>query len=650
MQVLKIEKENSDIKVILDGYSIESDLYFYGEQEVIPFSLKIDDEYIQVVENRLSLTINEKLFNNRAIESDYDLYLYDMSQRTKCKIESTTAHAYKISGNLIYDYEVCVQNAQLFVKVRKKPYKFKLNEINVIDDKSATLIFEDFGFSEMKLVLAKRVSEKLWRYRDNVIDLGKLVNNQITYSISSERLLTEGNETYFYDYLIEIAKENQKAKYFVDLNCDNFTNDLISEYSNQFGTIGLYKSGGNHLTLRGKVGFERAELLDFYIDEEKVKMRISCSDASEDTLNIQFNKRTYSGKSNDFCYSRKFECVKNGTEYLFERNLVDLLGEYIQGKDEHWDIYLKGNKKYVIQTKGLVATKYYSMGEYQATFFDTAGKLALYTHDGSHSTNNKVRIGVVGTCFTRSVFKSQPYFNPDYKRFYNCCLTQFHSSLISLGCSETIDEGLLNQVCMDKEAKLYLPTDLNKDFFERLQKANLSYLVIDNYIDATRPIVEIEPGTYFTLNKYISNQKITRFIGQQWRVIRPGSEEHVALYEKYAKLFIDKVKEYIPESHIILVQGRFSTKKINEKTGEITEWSGKEYIQKNNLRWDKVDSILRKIAPKMRVINMRSTRYVSDINSPIPGGASPSHYQKYYYKEVLDAINKIVLEDVLNLR
>ena len=390
MQVLKIEKENFNVKVILDGYSIGSELYFYGEQEVIPFSLKIDDEYIKVEGNQLLLNINEKLFSNRTIESDYDLYLYDMSQRTKCKIEFATEHAYKISGNLIYDYEVCVQNAQLFVKVRKKPYKFKLNEINIIDDKSATLTFEDSGFTEMKLVLAKRVSEKLWRYRDNLIDLGKLVNNQITYSISSERLLTEGNETYFYDYLLEVVKENQKALYFVDLNCDNFTNDLIAEYSNQFGTIGLYKSGGNHFTLRGKVGFERAELLEFYIDEEKVKMRISCSDALEDALNIQFNKRTYSGKSNDFCCCREFECVKKGTEFWFERDLIDLLGEDIQSKDEHWDIYLKGNKKYVIQTKGLVATKYYSMGEYQATFFDTAGKLALYTHDGSHTTNNKV--------------------------------------------------------------------------------------------------------------------------------------------------------------------------------------------------------------------------------------------------------------------
>ena len=84
-----------------------------------------------------------------------------------------------------------------------------------------------------------------------------------------------------------------------------------------------------------------------------------------------------------------------------------------------------------------------------------------------------------------------------------------------------------------------------------------------------------------------------------------------------------------------------------EKTGERNQWDGIPYIKRNNIRWDEIDNILLQIAPDIRVIDMRNTNYVSDIESPIPGGASPSHYQKFYYKEILDKLNKFVLEDLL---
>lgn len=132
------------------------------------------------------------------------------------------------------------------------------------------------------------------------------------------------------------------------------------------------------------------------------------------------------------------------------------------------------------------------------------------------------------------------------------------------------------------------------------------------------------------------------------QIIKPGTEEFYTLYRKHAKIFIHEVKKYIPENHIILLQARFSYYKIDEKTNVKQEWAGKSYIQRNNIRWDNIDHIFISLAPDIRIIDMRNTQYVSDVHSPIPGGASPSHYQKFYYREILDKINKIVLEDKIS--
>ena len=38
----------------------------------------------------------------------------------------------------------------------------------------------------------------------------------------------------------------------------------------------------------------------------------------------------------------------------------------------------------------------------------------------------------IGSCFSRSIFKSTPYFNPNYKKYFSIKSTLFHNSFISL--------------------------------------------------------------------------------------------------------------------------------------------------------------------------------------------------------------------------
>ena len=68
------------------------------------------------------------------------------------------------------------------------------------------------------------------------------------------------------------------------------------------------------------------------------------------------------------------------------------------------------------------------------------------------------------------------------------------------------------------------------------------------------------------------------------------------------------------------------------------------WIKRTNRNWDMYDAIFLEELPDAQYIDMRSTNWISDVNSPIIGGALPSHYQSGFYKEIYEKIIKIILK------
>lgn len=86
---------------------------------------------------------------------------------------------------------------------------------------------------------------------------------------------------------------------------------------------------------------------------------------------------------------------------------------------------------------------------------------------------------------------------------------------------------------------------------------------------------------------------------------------------------------------VVLVGGRLSQHKIDEKTKQITAWADKaSWITEVNRNWDIADKLFLDELPDTIYLDKRSTSWMSDVHSPILGGASPSHYQSGYYKEL----------------
>lgn len=674
MHIFKIDI-SGDSWIIYGTFKTDNDdkkIYLFGEENGIPIIKNIEN-YLEINGHEFVLNLPLECFNTISFNGSIRLQICeDIGTYQETEVNGELVNCKKKIVHGLFSYDLYAESDWVGFFIQPIILKFRAMFIN-IEDKNCNMVIdvpEDAVTAGKKceIFLSRRMTETLWQYSDKDIFLTECINSgnqKIKISLNNLLIMNEKNE--WYDFKVKVVEGNKSAKYFLknDINSDINVNDILIQkkfvIENRIIDCKIYKSGGKNLSVAicSKNEFiskvEKFQLVGDKLLIHFTKPNVSHKFEHNKKISFVLKKRTYSNMMGSYYVSWKKELEESECSFIFEEKADEILKNYVYDADEFWDAFIeikmenKESKLYSVQGEEFKSEYFDAAGGFKICFFTGSDNaLAVYTHEGNHYGNNKIKICVVGTCFSRSVFRSEIYFNPDYKRFYDCVLTQFHSSLISLA-SDECKEKLFEEEELTKEEKLYLPTEINKDFFYRLRNSEAEYLLLDNYVDATRPIVEIEQGVYVTYNVYFSRREKSKRICN-YRMIPPGTEEYYSLFKIYAKKFIDKIKEVIPENHIILLEGRFSYYKYDEKTNIRKEWENKPKIYRNNIYWDKIDALLLEIAPKMRIINMRNSRYVSDVNSPIPGGASISHYEKYYYREILDKINKIVLEDKLMRR
>ena len=99
--------------------------------------------------------------------------------------------------------------------------------------------------------------------------------------------------------------------------------------------------------------------------------------------------------------------------------------------------------------------------------------------------------------------------------------------------------------------------------------------------------------------------------------------------------------------NIVLIGGRLSRFKLDNDSITRTLWEDKmDWILSTNHIWDKVDKIFLEEIPTTFYFDKRKTNWISDNQSPIIGGASPSHYQSGYYKELYKDLLQLINEDI----
>ncbi len=247
---------------------------------------------------------------------------------------------------------------------------------------------------------------------------------------------------------------------------------------------------------------------------------------------------------------------------------------------------------------------------------------------------------VVGSCFGRSIFRSDAYFNPGYKKYFRVGRTVFHSSLISLFSEKSACDFRKYPDLVTGDAGKYIEVEFRKNLDEILEQEDFQILVIDNYMDAAVPVIRFHDRSYFTYNRYFAESVFKRFFASCPAVF-PGSPGHTELFQKSA-VGLRQLLERYHVKNIVLVGGRLSRYMIDEDTGEISPWDRKmDWINAVNTAWDTADRIFLKEFPAAFYLDMRNTHWKSDLRSPITGGVSPSHYQSGYYHELFRQLAKL---------
>lgn len=607
--------------------------FLYGNVGGRPSIIELNDD-IKVEEKNFELRIKRKIFRNIEIIQDTEFKLFtSMEQRNSISLSE------KLKGNRIlwkcgmnrYVFElICGEKQETIVfSVKKRKEKFKLKEINITEKElDIKLDLNENSISEreqVKIYLRKRMTEKLWQFSDNQILIGEYQKGNIIKTDFYEKLSEDYKEPRWYDFIVEIAEDNMKAQYFIYPICADMMGKCIKHVElkkeNNVYKMNTYISNGGNLSLKFDLEKNKKYQLEEIEVAERLRIKVNSDcenkfEYDEELKKIKFYKRTYADMKiySDVVEGELKKCSDG--YYEFVEKCGKFLVKHVKRGREHWDVYIEEKQElYPVYCDDRAKTQYFSAADgFAICFFKNKDKnLSIYTHEGVHDNLFKTKIAVLGTCFSRSVFKSDMYFNPDYKRFYECVYTQFHSSIISMSSKKVEGNIKIEELVRSQEAKKYLPTEFSKDFFERFEKSGAEYLLVDNYIDATRPLIVLGKNCYLTYNKYYENSNLIRKFADR-KMILPGTEEYYELYEKYIQIFLENIKKYITEEHILLLVGRFSYKKINEKTKVVEAWKDGHIIQRNNMYWDKIDYLFQKAAPNARVIDMRNTQYVSDVD------------------------------------
>lgn len=254
----------------------------------------------------------------------------------------------------------------------------------------------------------------------------------------------------------------------------------------------------------------------------------------------------------------------------------------------------------------------------------------------------RIKVAVSGSCFSRQMFNSRDFFNPDYKSFYECGLTAYHFSFCSMFSDKIKYDSadLVGEFQSDLNA--HGASHFNKDIIKRLREYAPDYLVIDNYVNISAALIKTGDNQYIDENYYLVDTPAFKKLHVKKR-IAAQSEEHFRLFEQA----VDKLKTVLPdiidEDHIVLVRTHPAINKLDE--GKITEWESSQIIKYRRAIWKRYDSRFLQAFPRAKVIDMRDESYVSERSQYFK--FAPSHFGSKYYRDMLAKFNEIVLLNIL---
>lgn len=466
-----------------------------------------------------------------------------------------------------------------------------------------------------------------------------------------------------WDLFIKLQDEHEKGRFaLIPLKVEQTDKNKAFRYhsiqKNTFVKAKPFITGNQHVALYVS-DIPNKMIATHLIDEEsfielQVEARFNHSSSlSEGKLVIK--RRCSVGKDFEYHDEEVYEMELNDKQLTVRLPKQKLLSIHHVRPDETWDFFIRLKDANLHQADLHIdipnevkrAFPYFELSEsaYKAKLFvNGASRLSLYVSKALRINNNAAKVAVLGTCFSRNAFNSTQYFNPGYKEMFKCVFTQFHSSVVSL-VSQPVDLNQFNLAGINERDLTYVKIDHEKTFFEELKQANVDYLIIDLYSDASKSLFKLSEDQYVSNSYILEESDYVKSVNNVEVITHEDSERYFSIWKKAVQQFVVKLKEVLPEEKIILNKGRFTDVYLDESRN-IKRFSDPDLIKRNNLFWEKLDNYFIHLMPQVKVIDLTDTPYIGDIKYPF--GLSYSHYETGYYKEFLNRLTKIVLTDQLN--
>ncbi|OFG64886.1 DUF6270 domain-containing protein [Listeria monocytogenes] len=486
----------------------------------------------------------------------------------------------------------------------------------------------------------------LFHEQEETFNVGNIKSNSVNFNVdlkglSSELLVDSSNVI---DAFIRLNALSIKKQHDFYLNIDSSIKNTVArevELSTPtHSKLTSFVTGSNRLSFYFKKNYQEiVSLTSFKEDETQIELQFSLPKKFTNCQLVS-KRRDNKAKLFEYYFEQVFP-IKKGllkSETIISRN--EFLAGNINKENGIWDFFIRSTDQpdlpiFIPDTIDLSKNKFHKVANqpFLARIIKNGAKnLSITTNPAPESNANPLKIAVMGSCFSRNAFNSKPFFNPDYKRFFEVTFTQSHTSLFSVLSKPYTGINIDDYGNMTDNERRTLQADFDKGFFEKLENSNSDYLLLDLYADVLRGPIWLESGEILSLS-YISEQTgILNDLPIKRLLDHSNNDAFFQEWTSYADKFIEKLLTVMPAERIILNKGGFTTK-YYDKNGAVQEYKIKMRIERNNYFWDQLNNYFLSKVPTAQVIDFTKKPYIGDYYYPF--GHSFSHYESGYYKDFM---------------
>ncbi|HDR7867669.1 TPA: hypothetical protein QCY24_001299 [Bacillus wiedmannii] len=534
-------------------------------------------------------------------------------------------------------------------------YLEQLQEVN-LEEKIVSLILKKreqeslFEYYETKM-LETNVNQGIFKFSMNIDQMFK------DYKLSSNMIwdafvkIQDSNGVEIEMPLLDTISNKSKFGYHTFKHNDLFR---VKPYITGLDNLALFIREKEFIIESSDFKFENNTL---YVEGEISSKEYNVLDFDENGTYVVFKKRyTANGEPLYFDEIAKGLNILNG-KFKMDVNVSELLKKQKIRQKDVWDIFIRlmtldGRIIDVELKPEKRLEKNLYMYEVMAgnnewkfkPYINAKKSFSIYFLDSGKVVEESLKIAVLGSCFSRNAFNSGEYFNPGYKKNYNCNLTQFHSSIVSI-MSKPIHIDMERLEGVTDKNKEFIRCDFEKDFFDKLKEAKPDYLIVDLYADAARDLIRLNDESYISASLVLRESPYFKELGAYERIGHSNNQLYFEIWKEHMEKFARKVKEILPEERIILNTGGFTYKYI-DRDNKVKKFSCPEIIKRNNYFWDILNGWFVNCIPNCKVLDLKDTNYIGHYNHPF--GNTFSHYQPGYYKEFMNRLNKSIMQDLQN--